>query len=255
MDFMAGDWIKIQHALPDKPEVVQMSQILGLDQDAVTGKLIRLWVWTDQQSESGNALSVTESFIDRITFVAGFAQSLRSVGWLHGADGDLSLPNFTRHNGKTAKTRANTQKRVQALRSRNADSVNKSVTREEKRREEKNPSIYIPGEGIRIPSSVDTPEIQTAVGRWFAHINADDTHKSIPPNSPQEEATWRLVASWGTPGPETVAAIDAAIAGQWSNLRKPEAPRAERGNGKSKSPSIMETLDDMIEEEKRNEQF
>jgi hypothetical protein len=106
----------------------------------------------------------------------------------------------------------------------------KPRTREEKRREEKNPSIYIPGEDVRIPASIDNPKITAAVGRWFEHINADDTHKQIVPNSPQEEATWRLVASWGTPEAETVAAIDAAIAGQWSNLRKPESPRQSNGN-------------------------
>jgi len=93
------------------------------------------------------------------------------------------------------------------------------------------------------------------MGRWVAHINADDTHKSIEPNSPQEEATWRLISSWGESEQSTVAAIDAAIAGQWSNLRKPEAPRAERGNGKAKSPNIMDTLDEMIAEESRHEQF
>ena len=118
-----------------------------------------------------------------------------------------------------------------------------------------NPTIYIPGEGIKIPSSVDTPEIQTAVGRWITHINNDDTHKSIYPNSPQEEATWRVIASWQESEESTVAAIDAAIAGQWSNLRKPEAPRQSNGNGKPQGKGIMDHLDDMIAEDARNEQF
>ena len=97
--------------------------------------------------------------------------------------------------------------------------------------------------------------ITAAIGRWIAHINNDDTHKNIYPNSPQEEATWRLVASWGIAEAETVAAIDAAIAGQWSNLRKPEPPKHARGNGKPQGKSIMDHLDDMIEEEQRSEQF
>jgi hypothetical protein len=135
---MAGDWIKIQHALPDKPEVVQMAAELGIDQDAVTGKLVRLWIWADQQSVNGNGLSVTETFLDRVTFVTGFAQALRSVGWLDGEDGALSLPNFERHNGTTAKTRANGQKRTELSRSRNAASVTETSTKAlpEKRREE-----------------------------------------------------------------------------------------------------------------------
>ncbi len=117
--------------------------------------------------------------------------------------------------------------------------------------------IYTPGEGVHVSPKVNTPAITEAIGRWVAHINADDTHKSIVPNSPQEEATWRLISSWGESEQSTVAAIDAAIAGQWSNLRKPEAPRQHHGNGNGKptSPNIMDTLDEMIAEESRHEQF
>jgi hypothetical protein len=117
------------------------------------------------------------------------------------------------------------------------------------------PYIYTPGNDVRIPQSVNSEVITAAIGRWIAHINNDDTHKNIYPNSPQEEATWRLVASWGESDESTVAAIDAAIAGQWSNLRKPESPRQSNGNGRSQGRGIMDYLDDMIDEESRNEQF
>ena len=63
---MAGDWIKVEHTTPDKPEVVKLAGILGIDQDAVVGKLLRLWIWADQQSVSGNAITVTNSFLDRL---------------------------------------------------------------------------------------------------------------------------------------------------------------------------------------------
>ena len=115
-------------------------------------------------------------------------------------------------------------------------------------------TIYTPGDGIVIPDRINTPSIVDAMGRWIAHINADDTHKSIEPNSPQEDAAWRLVASWRESEESTVAAIDAAIAGQWSNLRKPEAPK-QRSNGKPKGKDIMDFLDERIEEEQRSEQF
>ena len=42
---MAGDWIKVEDCLPDKPEVVGIADYMGIDQDAVVGKLIRLWAW------------------------------------------------------------------------------------------------------------------------------------------------------------------------------------------------------------------
>tara|TARA_A100001391_G_scaffold43014_1_gene25002 strand:+ start:986 stop:1744 length:759 start_codon:yes stop_codon:yes gene_type:complete len=134
---MAGDWIKLEHATPDKPEVVAIADALGMDDhDLAWAKCVRLWIWLDQQSVDGNGVSVTDSFIDRFTRVTGFSKALRKVGWLDGRDGRLSVPNFERHNGKSAKTRANTAKRVQKTREKcNARSVTEALP--EKRREEK----------------------------------------------------------------------------------------------------------------------
>lgn len=133
---MASQWIKIEHVTPDKPEVDAMANFLKIEPDEVVGKLLRFWIWADQQSISGNGLGVTKKLLDRITYCPGFSDSLISVGWLTGKDGDLSIPNFDLHNGESAKSRATTQKRVQKHR----DSGNeKNVTEAlpEKRREEK----------------------------------------------------------------------------------------------------------------------
>lgn len=142
---MAGDWIKIESVTPDKPEVVAMAATLGIDQDAVFGKLIRIWIWADQQSLNGHALSVTETFIDRLVCHAGFASVMRKHGWLEGENGSISLPNFERHNGETAKARALAAKRQHAKRSR--AQRDKSVTREEKRREENKDNTPLPPSG------------------------------------------------------------------------------------------------------------
>lgn len=142
---MAGDWIKLEHSTPDKPEVVKLAAALGLDQDAVVGKLVRLWIWADQQSVSGNALTVTNMFIDRITFCNGFAVGLVKVGWLSGREGLLTIPNFDRHNGQTAKNRAITNRRVATHRAKGNYETVTNVTEDalqkplpEKRREEYN---------------------------------------------------------------------------------------------------------------------
>ena len=141
---MAGDWIKVEHATPDKPEVVKMADMLGIDQDAVIGKLLRLWIWADQQSVDGNALSVTDSFIDRCCFHPGFSSALRKAGWLTGSSGRLNLPNFEKNNGQTAKKRSLTNRRVSKLRQgkegkSNATNVTEELQKRipEKRREEK----------------------------------------------------------------------------------------------------------------------
>jgi hypothetical protein len=133
---MAGDWIKVDITTPDKPEIDHIASLLNLDHDSILGKCVRIWIWADLQSIDGNALSVTESFLDRLTYCPGFASALRDVGWLSGQNGKLSIPNFDRHNGQTAKNRALTGKRVQ--KSRNAASVTKTLPEIEKRREENN---------------------------------------------------------------------------------------------------------------------
>ena len=121
---MAGDWIKIEITTPDKPEVIAIASALRMDQDAVVGKLVRLWGWADLNSIDGNSLSITEAFIDRISQKKGFAQALRKVGWLEGKDGEISFPDFSRHNGKTAKQRGETNRRVSKHRAKgNASTV------------------------------------------------------------------------------------------------------------------------------------
>lgn len=131
---MAGDWIKLETTTPDKPEVVAMADKLNLDQDAVVGKLVRLWIWADANSLDGHALSVTDPFLDRLTYCPGFAAALRRVGWLSGRDGRLTIPNFDRHNGKPAKSRA--LGKTRKARSRNCHAASVTETGPEKRREE-----------------------------------------------------------------------------------------------------------------------
>ena len=130
---MAGDWIKFEHATVDKPEVLEMAELLGTSSDDVVGKLLRVWIWFDKQSSDGNAGGVTENalmrFIDRLVGSQGFAGSMKKVGWLT----DSGIPNFTLHNGESSKKRALTNDRVK--RSRNAVNVTEALP--EKRREEK----------------------------------------------------------------------------------------------------------------------
>lgn len=138
---MAGDWIKFETSTPDKPEVWEIAQMLGIDPDAVVGKLMRVWGWFDQHTEEGNASAVTKMLLDRIVGVNGFCEAVISAGWMTEDDGVISIANFERHNGQTAKNRALTAKRVAKHKSKtneegNAPSVNVALPKEEKRRED-----------------------------------------------------------------------------------------------------------------------
>jgi len=109
---MAGDWIKFELTTLDKPEVCQIADLADIDPDAVVGKLMRVWGWFDQQTENGNAPSVSKKLLDRLVGVTGFCEHMKSVDWMLEAEGVISLPHFDRHNGKTAKNRLLTAKRV-----------------------------------------------------------------------------------------------------------------------------------------------
>lgn len=154
---MAGDWIKMEMTTPDKPEVVAIAAALRIDQDAVLGKLFRIWAWADQNSVDGEMMPVTAAFIDRLTNKKGFAAAMRNAGWLEGDDGALCFPNFGRHNGATAKSRALDNRRKSDWRERGQMSgkcPDENRTKSgsdrlknhgpEKRREEKNISLPLP---------------------------------------------------------------------------------------------------------------
>ena len=202
---MAGDWIKVEQVTPDKPEVFAIAAILKIDPDAVFGKLMRFWIWADQQSPDGKVNMLTDAMIDRVTHQKGFAAAMRSAGWLN----DDGLPNFERHNGKTAKARAETNRRVANFRQRggkgNAEETpyererNINVTPEplqkplpEKRREEidakehLHTSTVIAGIGIggaRVslngPSDLENADLRESAKRVLRFLN-DKTGKKFP---------------------------------------------------------------------------
>jgi len=170
---MAGDWIKVQKDTPDKPEVLAIASRMGIDPDAVVGKLIRIWSWFDTHTVDGNALSVTFSFLDRLTGVTGFAEQVALVGWLEQNGQTLSLPNFGNHNGETAKKRSLGKNRTERYRSNaegNADSNASSVTKTspEKRREEK---IFIEEANASLSGSTFPPCPQQEILKlWAKHL-------------------------------------------------------------------------------------
>lgn len=134
---MAGEWLKFDKATPDKPEVFAIASELGIDPDAVVGKLMRVWSWFDTHTADGNAVRVTPALLDRIAGVPGFVSAMAKTGWIAVETDSCRLPNFDRHCGETAKTRALGAKRSAGFRVRNAPTVTSASPREEKRREEK----------------------------------------------------------------------------------------------------------------------
>ncbi|WP_425318441.1 DnaT-like ssDNA-binding domain-containing protein [Pseudomonas nitroreducens] len=145
---MAGDWIKMRTALADDPAVIAMADRLGLDEFSVVGRLHHLWSWADSQSRDGHAVGVTVRWLNRYVQCDGFAEALAHVGWLTIDDQGIRFPNFDRHNGESAKARGLAKNRKEKQRAKVTDESgqmsrserDKSVTREEKSKEQTNTS-------------------------------------------------------------------------------------------------------------------
>jgi hypothetical protein len=185
---VAGDWIKMEAATPDKGEVLAITAAMGWDDpDLTVGKLFRVWRWFDQQTVDGNAPGVTSALLDRIVGVPGFAEAMRNVGWLTIETRGLSLPNFSKHNGKTAKARALTANRVSNFKAANAEG-NAEVTlpplpREEKRREERESKDSRPKrKAASDPPRFDEESSEMKAARFLFGKIRENNEKAKEPN-------------------------------------------------------------------------
>lgn len=149
------DWIKVNTSLARSPKVRRMASLMGVDKHTALGLVLDWLCWVDGATADGctgltadeinaeivcNAKSVTSCNAD----VLDFCNAMLEIGWLEqDENGIIHVHNFEAHNGENAKRRAQGAKRVAVMRKRvcNAKSVTPcnapSVTREEKRREEK----------------------------------------------------------------------------------------------------------------------
>ncbi len=234
---MSGDWMKVQLDTPDKPEVQRIAGMLGIDPDAVVGKLIRVWAWFDKHTENGHADGVTYSLLDRITCHAGFSEAMAFVGWLHQDGHILSLPNFDRHNGKTAKNRALSSNRQAAKRANVTQEItqesrnerDKSVTREEKRREEEEEKKQ-QGAAAPIPRKRATPKtslpdgfgISPTIRAWASENGITRLDERLQYFTGYALANGKTYADWD-------AAFRNSIRDDWAKLNGKLAPQtAER---------------------------
>ena len=128
---MRRPWIKVEVSTPDKPEICAIASRLRMDEDAVVGKLIRLWSWAELNRVNPNDLSVTKEFLDKLVSKKGFSEAMILSGWL-GMEGErLFFPKFGKHNGEDSKVRGLTAKRVEKHRKIKLSKNDQNVTKKE----------------------------------------------------------------------------------------------------------------------------
>jgi len=144
---MAGDWIPMRLDLYEDPAVTYMAERIGQREEVVVGYLHRIWAWASRQCHDGSVTHVTLMSLGRVTSLPDFPQLMADAGWLeHGIDTDgkpyIRFPNWDRWMGESAKKRILAAKRQAKKRHGEVTKTSrskrdKSVTREEERREER----------------------------------------------------------------------------------------------------------------------
>jgi len=237
---MALDWIKIEHTLPDKPEVIGVADAVNLDPDEVVGKLIRLWIWADQQSRDGHAKNVTLSWIDRHIRVTGFADALVAVGWLEANGSGVTIPNYDRHLSQNAKSRGDALIRKRNQRAKNVTQTSRAkrdkvVTREKsiENREKSNKETPLPP----LPSELDTDEFRSAWAKWISHRK--EIRKPLTPTCTEQQL--KRLAGWGVT--RAVAALEHTISNGWQGIREPDRQHERQAPARSWDDVIREASD------------
>ena len=133
-------WIKAMKDLHEDAVIMAQAAKLNMDERLLAYIWIDMWHWAGEQTADGFIAAITPDMIDRRTRVPGFAASAGK--WLTFTDTGVTFYKWDTHNSESAKKRVLAAERQS--RSRHADVTDmsrserdKSVTREEKRREEK----------------------------------------------------------------------------------------------------------------------
>lgn len=106
------DWIKVCKNTPDKPEIRHVARATGCTPGDAFAAWFRLWAWLDSATADGHLPLATAEDIDEVARLPGMAKAFAEAGWLelHEPAGIIVI-NWERHNGASAKRRADAAKR------------------------------------------------------------------------------------------------------------------------------------------------
>ena len=120
---MAGDWIKVEMNTPDKPELRHIARVCGVSLGEAFIAWFRLWSYFDRETASGDVANLTAADCDDVARLPGIGNALSvngGCGWIVFHATGASIVNWDRHNGKSAKKRVMTNRRVSRWRERDA---------------------------------------------------------------------------------------------------------------------------------------
>ncbi len=190
-------WIKIDTTLFNKPEVVRISSLLKIKQTETVGLLVLFWTLADGLTEDGTIPYYGRAEVDCAVNKRGFCQALESVGWIVVTDEGVSIPRFDRHNGRSAKRRAETSRRVNAHRLRNVTDVTRETLQAKRgKRNARNEKVTPREEKIREDS------LRESLPR--AHAREGDPLPPVPSWAPLAKQVHEFAESRGYDREETL---------------------------------------------------
>lgn len=135
-----SSWIKMRTNLFTHPKVVRMSSALKADVLQTVGGLMSVWSLFDEHTIDGKLSGYRSENIDTHLRWPGFTQAMIGIGWLNDDGESLSVPEWTTHNGQSAKRRAqeaDRKKEERRVQKESASDADKKRTRKEKNRSNK----------------------------------------------------------------------------------------------------------------------
>lgn len=190
-------WIKIDTTLFNKPEVVRISSLLKIKQTETVGLLVLFWTLAEGLTEDGTIPYYGRAEVDCAVNKRGFCQALESVGWIVVTDEGVSIPRFDRHNGRSAKRRAETSRRVNAHRLRNVTDVTREALQAKRgKRNARNEKVTPREEKIREDS------LRESLPR--AHAREGDPLPLVPSWAPLAKQVHEFAESRGYDREETL---------------------------------------------------
>ena len=116
---MAGDYLTIDHDLPEKPEVLGIIERTNEPIDAVLGRLFLLWRLADRQTIDGVIPHAgPRSLAQRCGGSAEFWCAVAEVGWIAFSESGAVVPDFEQRFGASAKKRIGDAQRQRRYRNR-----------------------------------------------------------------------------------------------------------------------------------------
>jgi len=171
-------WIKVSTELRHSPKLYAIASHMNVTQVTALGAVCHAWMLADSHASENGFLEHLnfDSFNDMVG-IEKLGEAMNLVGWLEEVEGGLNFVNYTEHNGSTAKKRfedAERQRKCRANKKAKKDAekedqdlvtpvteaCDKSVTREEKNREEK---ILLLQEGEEVKNEEGYPSVSIAL--------------------------------------------------------------------------------------------